>query len=64
MVVVVVAQRLASVLVCLVFWSFFVSFSLRAGSLVWVPRTGEAGEKNEALHSSRQLSVAAPHPNK
>ena len=41
--------------------------SLRAGSLVWVPRTGEAGEKEwgtEKPHSSRQLSLAAPHPNK
>ena len=37
--------------------------SLRAGSLVWQPRTGEAGEKNVArTHSCSQLSVAAPLP--
>ena len=68
------AQCISSGLSC--FWSIYVSFSLRAASLLWVPRTGddgvflndgddgEAGEKNEAPHSSRQLSVAAPHPNK
>ena len=40
--------------------------SLRAGSLVWVPRIGEARKSvgKARKSSSRQLSVAAPRPNK